>query len=141
MALDFPELRIVCGHIGWPWTEEMIAVAWKHRNVWIDTSAHVPKHYPPAFVHFMKTFGKDKVCFATDYPLLQWDRVLKEVDSLELSPEVRQRFLHDNARGRVQAAGVMQSGLRSGACGPGPRRPRRRAQSRGACPGSESRCT
>ena len=98
VALDFPELRIVCGHIGWPWTEEMIAVAWKHRNVWIDTSAHVPKHYPPAFVHFLKTFGKDKVCFATDYPLLQWDRVLPEVESLELPPETRQRFLHDNAR-------------------------------------------
>ena len=98
VALDFPELRIVCGHIGWPWTEEMIAVAWKHRNVWIDTSAHVPKHYPPAFVHFLKTFGKDKVCFATDYPLLQWDRVLPEVDALELPPETRQRFLHDNAR-------------------------------------------
>jgi len=97
VALDFPELRIVCGHVGWPWTEEMIAVAWKHRNVWIDTSAHVPKHYPPAFVHFMKTFGKDKVCFATDYPLLQWERVLGEVDALGLSAEVKQRFLHDNA--------------------------------------------
>jgi len=66
VAIDFPDLVVVCGHIGYPWTEEMIAVAWKHRNVWIDTSAHVPKHYPPAFVHFMKTFGKDKVCFATD---------------------------------------------------------------------------
>ncbi len=97
VALDFPELRIVCGHVGWPWTEEMIAVAWKHRNVWIDTSAHVPKHYPPAFVHFMKTFGKDKVCFATDYPLLQWERVLGEVAALGLAPEVQQRFLHDNA--------------------------------------------
>ena len=75
----------------------MIAVAWKHRNVWIDTSAHVPKHYPPAFVHFMKTFGKTKVCFATDYPLLQWERVLGEIDELGLSPEVRQRFLRDNA--------------------------------------------
>ncbi|TMA80070.1 MAG: amidohydrolase [Deltaproteobacteria bacterium] len=97
VALDFPELRIVCGHIGWPWTEEMIAVAWKHRNVWIDTSAHVPKHYPAAFVHFLKTFGRDKVCFATDYPLLQWERVLKEVEALELPAEVTRRFLHDNA--------------------------------------------
>jgi len=97
VALDFPELRIVCGHIGWPWTEEMIAVAWKHRNVWIDTSAHVPRHYPPAFVHFLRTFGKDKVCFATDYPLLRWDRVLPEIDALELDPDVKRRFLHDNA--------------------------------------------
>jgi hypothetical protein len=46
----------------------------------------------------MKTFGKDKVCFATDYPLLQWERVLGEVDALGLSPEVKQRFLHDNAK-------------------------------------------
>ena len=70
VALDFPELRIVCGHIGWPWTEEMIAVAWKHANVLIDTSAHVPKHFPAEFVHFMKTFGKTKCCFASDWPLL-----------------------------------------------------------------------
>lgn len=27
VALDFPELVIVAGHIGYPWTEEMIAVA------------------------------------------------------------------------------------------------------------------
>jgi len=97
VALDFPELRIVGGHLGWPWHDEAIALAWKHANVWIDTSAHVPKHYPPEFVHFMKTFGKDKVCFATDYPLLQWERVLAEVDGLDLGPEVKQRFLHDNA--------------------------------------------
>jgi predicted TIM-barrel fold metal-dependent hydrolase len=48
-------------------------------------------------VKFLKTWGRDKVCFATDYPLLQWDRVLKEVDGLGLPPEVQQKFLHDNA--------------------------------------------
>ena len=36
VALDFPDLRIMCGHIGIPWTEEMLGVAFKHRNVWID---------------------------------------------------------------------------------------------------------
>ena len=97
VALDFPELRIVCGHIGWPWTEEMIAVAWKHRNVWIDTSAHAPKRYPAEFVHFMKTWGKTKVCFATDYPLLQWDRVVPEVATLDLPADVQRKFFHDNA--------------------------------------------
>src|SRR5262249_30198157 len=97
VALDFPELRIVCGHIGWPWTEEMIAVAWKHRNVWIDTSAHVPKHYTPAFVHFMHTFGRCTVYCETDYPVRPWGRVLKEIEALELPPEVARRFLRENA--------------------------------------------
>jgi hypothetical protein len=97
LALDFPDLRIMCGHIGIPWTEEMLGVAFKHQNVWIDTSARVPKHWPEAFVKFMKSWGQDKVCFATDYPLLQWERVLPEVDKLGLPAAVRQKVLHDNA--------------------------------------------
>ncbi len=35
VALTFPALKIICGHIGYPWTEEMIGVAWKHKNVYI----------------------------------------------------------------------------------------------------------
>jgi predicted TIM-barrel fold metal-dependent hydrolase len=98
VALDFPELRIVGGHIGWPWQDEAIAVAWKHRNVWIDTSAHVPKHFPPTFTHFMKTFGQDKCLFASDWPLLPVGRPLAELDRYcELSESVRRKFLRENA--------------------------------------------
>jgi predicted TIM-barrel fold metal-dependent hydrolase len=105
VALDFPELRILCGHIGWPWTEEMIAVAWKHANVWIDTSAHSPKHYPAEFVRFLKSFGKTKCCFGSDWPLLGWSRLLPEVDQhLELSTDVRRRFFGDNARRALKLA-------------------------------------
>ena len=46
VALDFPELVIVCGHIGYPWTEEMVAVARKHENVYIDTSAYTARALP-----------------------------------------------------------------------------------------------
>src|SRR5437899_12704227 len=53
VALDFPELRIVCGHVGCPSTGEMIAFAWKYRYVWFYSSAHVRKHYPPALFPFM----------------------------------------------------------------------------------------
>jgi uncharacterized protein len=55
IALDFPELTIVCGHIGYPWTEEMIAVARKHENVYIDTSAYTPDRSPPELVRYMSS--------------------------------------------------------------------------------------
>jgi hypothetical protein len=98
VALDFPELRIVGGHIGWPWTDEAIAVAWKHRNVWLDTSAHVPKHFPPTFVHFMRAFGQDKCLFASDWPLLPIGRPLAELEEHCRLPEsVRRKFLRENA--------------------------------------------
>ncbi len=50
IELDFPELTIVCGHICYPWTVEMIAVADKHQNVYIDTSAYTAKRYPAELV-------------------------------------------------------------------------------------------
>jgi hypothetical protein len=55
IALDFPELVIVGGHIGYPWTEETIAVARKHENVYVDTSAYTAKRYPPELVEYMKS--------------------------------------------------------------------------------------
>ena len=98
VALDFPELRIVGGHIGWPWTEEAIAVAWKHANLWIDTSAHIPKHFPPTFTHFMKTFGQDKCLFASDWPLLPVGRPLAQLDEHCALPDaVQRKFLRENA--------------------------------------------
>ena len=98
VALDFPELRIVGGHIGWPWHDEAIALAWKHANLWIDTSAHVPKHFPPTFTHFMRTFGKDKCLFASDWPLLPIARPLAELDEhCALPDDVRRKFLRENA--------------------------------------------
>ena len=50
VALDFPELSIVGGHIGYPWTEEMVALARKYPNVYIDTSAYTARRYPPELV-------------------------------------------------------------------------------------------
>jgi hypothetical protein len=67
VALDFPELTTVCGHVGYPWTEEMIAVARKHDNVVIDTSAYTTKRLPPELVTYLKTrSGQHKVLFGTN---------------------------------------------------------------------------
>lgn len=98
VALDFPELRIVAGHIGHPWTEEMIGLAWKHDNVYIDTSAYLPRYYPPALLQFMRTYGKDKVLFGSNFPQLSLARCMNQVDELGLSDEVKAGFLHGNAR-------------------------------------------
>jgi predicted TIM-barrel fold metal-dependent hydrolase len=98
IALTFPELKIVGGHIGYPWTNEMIALAWKHANVYIDTSAYLPKYYPPELLHFMKTYGKEKVLFATNFPMLMFDRCSEGARKLDLPPEVMERFLAGNAK-------------------------------------------
>lgn len=99
VALDFPELVIVCGHIGYPWTEEMVAVARKHENVYIDTSAYTSRRIPRELVSYMHTRGgRRKVLFATNYPMILPRDALAELDSLQLDAETRELYLDGNAR-------------------------------------------
>ncbi|CAA0124518.1 Uncharacterised protein [BD1-7 clade bacterium] len=98
IALDFPELTIVCGHIGYPWYDEMIAFATKFPNVYIDTSAYKTKRYPATLVEYMKRNGRQKVLFGSNYPMLTPQQCLQDIDQLELDDETRQCFLYDNAK-------------------------------------------
>jgi len=97
VALTFPELRIVAGHIGHPWTDEMIGVAWKHENVYIDTSAYQPRYYPPQLVHYLKTYGQDKVLFGTNFRQLSWQKCVQQVQEMDLPKEIQAKFLRNNA--------------------------------------------
>jgi len=97
VACDFPELKLVGIHIGIPWTDEMIAMAWKHENVFIGADAHAPKHWPQSFVHYINSYGQDKVMFGTDFPVLGFDRMRHEVEALGLADGPKRKFLRVNA--------------------------------------------
>ncbi|MCC6474380.1 MAG: amidohydrolase [Burkholderiales bacterium] len=98
VACDFPELVLVGIHVGIPWTEEMIAMAWKHRNVFIGCDAHSPRYWPEAFVRYLDSYGQDKVIFGTDFPVLGFERTRAEIEALQLKPQVMRKLLRDNAR-------------------------------------------
>lgn len=97
VALDFPELVIVGGHIGYPWTEEAIAVATKHENVFIDTSAYTARRYPAALVDFMRGHGRHKVLFGTNYPMILPANALEHLGELGLDEATKAAFLSENA--------------------------------------------
>ncbi len=97
VACDFPELRLVGIHVGIPWTDEMIAMAWKHANVYIGCDAHSPKYWPASFVNYLNSYGQDKVLFGTDFPVLDFERTRAEIEALGLKPDVKRKLLRDNA--------------------------------------------
>lgn len=96
VACDFPELTLIGIHVGIPWTDEMIAMAWKHKNVFIGCDAHSPKFWPPSFVHYINTYGQDKVIFGTDFPVLGFERTRQEIEALGLAPGPKRKLLRDN---------------------------------------------
>jgi predicted TIM-barrel fold metal-dependent hydrolase len=97
VAIDFPELILIGIHIGVPWTEEMISMCWKHENVFTAGDAYAPKHWPKSYVHYANSYGREKVLFGTDWPVIDPERAVAEVAELGLRPEAHKLLMRDNA--------------------------------------------
>jgi uncharacterized protein len=97
VALEFPELRIVAGHIGAPWTGEAISMATKYPNFYIDTSAYKTTRYPREIVDYLRGHGRKKVLFGSNHPAWPAADCLAGLDTLELDERTRTAFLGGNA--------------------------------------------
>jgi uncharacterized protein len=92
----------------------MIGVAWKHPNVFIDTSAYLPKYYPlvaltsllillranffKELIQFANTIGRKKVMFGTNFPQLSWKACVKSAnEDINLRDNVKADFFGGNA--------------------------------------------
>lgn len=98
VLLDFPDLVVVGGHIGAPWLDEMIFLAGKFPNLYIDTSAYLPSRYPPALVEYMRGRGAKRVMYGSNYPMLQHQAIYKQLGTLKLDEEQTELFLRGNAQ-------------------------------------------
>ena len=103
VAAEFPDLIIVANHGGWPWVNEMVGVAWKHRNVYVEIGAQSPRYIakPGTGWEPLITFGnsviQDKILFATD-AMLPPQRVVRELMEMPLKDSVKDKWLGLNAQ-------------------------------------------
>jgi hypothetical protein len=98
VAADFPELKIIMAHPGWPWQDEQLAMAMHKENVYINLSGWSPKHFQPLLVTYMMKLISQKFLFGTDYPMLSPQRWLEDFKQLNVTSEVRKMVLGENAR-------------------------------------------
>ncbi|NMB65704.1 MAG: amidohydrolase [Spirochaetes bacterium] len=104
VAGHFPELKIIAGHGGWPWVNEMIAVMWRHKNVYTDIAAIRPKYIATTgsgwdmLLQYGNTILQDKVLFATAWPARDFKESIEEILSLPLKDKVKEKWLGKNAK-------------------------------------------
>ena len=97
IACDFPELTIIGTHTGWPWVDELMAVAMKWPRVYINISAWMPRYLSPQLLrHMGSRAGSQKVMFGSNG--LDWVRYLHELGALELRDDRLEAILGGNAR-------------------------------------------
>jgi len=97
VCLFFPELVLIMAHGADPWWGEAIRLMLKYPNLYMMTSAYLPKYLPQELIQFMNTRGQDKVLFATDFPFLPFDRAIQTAKELPFRQGVLKKYLHDNA--------------------------------------------
>jgi predicted TIM-barrel fold metal-dependent hydrolase len=98
VAIEFPELRIVGGHIGVPWFAEMLSLMMKYPNVFIDTSAYKISCYPEELVAYMRGNPKHRVLFGSNHPFWPPSDCIAGLQDLQLDDTARSAFLSDNAK-------------------------------------------
>lgn len=97
LAADLPGLTIIAAHPGFPWVDEMTAVALHKANVYWEMSGWAPKHFAPSLKVDIRARLQDKIMFGTDHPSIPFERVLREWDQLGYSDEVMHKVFHANA--------------------------------------------
>ena len=105
LAADFPKMTIVASHPGWPWVEEMTAVALHKGNVYWELSGWAPKYFPSALKKDIRSRLKDKILFGSDYPSIPFDRLLREWEELGYTDDIKERIFHLNAERILDLAG------------------------------------
>jgi uncharacterized protein len=97
LAARFPGLTIIAAHPGWPWTDEMTAVALRKGNVYWELSGWAPKHFPPSLRTDIRGRLREKIMFGSDHPSLPDERILGERDELGYDESVMDLVFHANA--------------------------------------------
>ncbi len=97
-ALYFDEVNFVLSHTGWPWTDEALAMATKHPNVYLGTAAWPAHHWSAELRRFVTGVGQTKTLFGTSFPTVGHQQAISRLDELALPDEVRADYLEGNAR-------------------------------------------
>lgn len=98
LARDFPRMKIIAAHPGWPWQEELIGVLTHKKNVFADTSGYLAEQLPEIFLKAISGRLQDKALFGTDFPYVDLEKALVSFDKVKLKPPVREKILIANAR-------------------------------------------
>lgn len=103
VACDFPDLVLIACHGGWPWTAELVAVARKHPNVYIEFGGIAPKYVGldgtgwEVMFRFMNSLLAERVLHGTDWPTMSMERAIGEWREAGLKPAVLDALFSGNA--------------------------------------------
>ena len=98
LARDFPRMKIIAAHPGWPWQEELLAILTHKKNIHVDTSGYLAEQLPEIFQRALRGRLQEKALFGTDFPYVDLDKALKSFEKLGVNDAAKEKILFSNAQ-------------------------------------------
>jgi hypothetical protein len=116
---DFPDLKVVATHFGWPWSLELAALAMRYPNLYIDTAALYYDN-PEDFIQdlfqrqlpltMIERTLRYQVVFGSNYPRIELRNMAQAVRQSGLSQRTLEMIFRDNPRKLLGLPPVHQTG-------------------------------
>ena len=111
VLLDFPELKIIAYHMGWPHTEELIGLAGKHQNLYLSLTgivgwyARAPYRGYHAIGEALQWVTSDRIMMGLDLPFDETKRIVDYIRNLEMPEELQEKWgypgIDDETRAKI----------------------------------------
>jgi predicted TIM-barrel fold metal-dependent hydrolase len=98
VAADFPDLRIVVSHGGWPWVHQVLHIAFRRPNVYLSPDQYLANM--PGMDDYVKAadgFLADRFLYASSYPFTPVRDYADWFRKLPIRPESMEKILYRNA--------------------------------------------
>ena len=98
VAMDFPDLKIVAYHGGYPYWEDLVMLMWKHPHIYVSYSILLPwlMRAPHRFAHMVGTTlqiaGYNRFVWGSDWPASDPYQAVEAVLKLEIDEELQEKW-------------------------------------------------
>jgi len=98
VCLDFPDLKIIAYHMGWPYSEELIGLAGKHTNLYLSLSgiigwlARAPYRGYHMIGEALQWVGGEKIVMGLDLPFDDTKRAVDYIRNLQMPEELQEKW-------------------------------------------------
>jgi len=109
VLLDFPDLKVIAYHMAWPFHEEIIGMAGKHKNLYLSLSGIIGwfQRAPYRGYHMignaLQWAGPDKIVMGLDLPFDDMKRVVDYIRNLQMPDELREKWGYDEVTDEIRA--------------------------------------
>lgn len=98
---DYPGLRVCVPHLGADEFDAYRRMIEQYDNLWLDTTMVLADYLPNSVPPPLSQMRVDRIMYGTDFPHIPyaWDREIKKLNQLGLTPESLDLILAENALG------------------------------------------